>query len=148
MSGRAGRSGTPRAVYLQALVSEFQTATDTGPPPPLPSPHPPVPLTPPSAPLATAAARLQVLSHLANFAYDPGNYAHLRNLRVLELFLGPPPRASHRAREGGSGLRHRPIAGRGGAQTAWTTALRTRALSSLPWRAYATSALVPATQTH
>ena len=34
------------------------------------------------------AAKLQVLCHLANFAYDPINYVHLRDLGVISLFLG------------------------------------------------------------
>lgn len=33
-------------------------------------------------------AKSQVLANLANFAYDPINYTHLRKLNVAELFLG------------------------------------------------------------
>ncbi|XP_030361603.1 armadillo repeat-containing protein 7 [Strigops habroptila] len=51
-----------RLEYLQALVTEFQ-ATDS------------------------AEAKEQVLANLANFAYDPRNYEHLRQLQVLDLFL-------------------------------------------------------------
>uniref|UniRef100_A0A669QJG2 Armadillo repeat containing 7 n=1 Tax=Phasianus colchicus TaxID=9054 RepID=A0A669QJG2_PHACC len=51
-----------RLEYLQALVTEFQV-TD--------SPE----------------AKQQVLANLANFAYDPRNYEHLRQLQVLDLFL-------------------------------------------------------------
>ncbi|NWX84059.1 ARMC7 protein, partial [Nothoprocta ornata] len=51
-----------RLEYLQALVTEFQV-TDS------------------------ADAKEQVLANLANFAYDPQNYEHLRRLQVLDLFL-------------------------------------------------------------
>ena len=33
-------------------------------------------------------AKCQVLANLANFAYDPINYPHLKKLNVAELFLG------------------------------------------------------------
>jgi len=33
-------------------------------------------------------AKLQVLANLANFAYDPINYEYLRQLNVVDLFLG------------------------------------------------------------
>ncbi|NWS73384.1 ARMC7 protein, partial [Crotophaga sulcirostris] len=51
-----------RLRYLEALVTEFQ-ATES------------------------AEAKEQVLANLANFAYDPGNCGHLRQLRVPDLFL-------------------------------------------------------------
>ena len=35
-----------------------------------------------------ADAKLQVLANLANFAYDPINYEYLRQLNVIDLFLG------------------------------------------------------------
>lgn len=31
--------------------------------------------------------KIQILAHLANFAYDPINYEHLIKLNVTELFL-------------------------------------------------------------
>ncbi|XP_060058710.1 armadillo repeat-containing protein 7 isoform X2 [Erinaceus europaeus] len=77
-----------RLGYLQALVTEFQ-ATES------------------------QDAKEQVLANLANFAYDPGNYQHLRQLQVLDLFLdslseenetlvefamGPPPPSCSRTR--------------------------------------------------
>ena len=33
-------------------------------------------------------AREQVLGNLANFAYDPINYEYMRQLNVIDLFLG------------------------------------------------------------
>lgn len=59
---RAGCSGTDRFQYLQSLVSEFQD-TDS------------------------YEAREQIVANLANFAYDPINYEHLRRLNILDLFL-------------------------------------------------------------
>ncbi|KAL9254367.1 Armadillo repeat-containing protein [Drosera capensis] len=60
---RIGRSGTPRQQYLQDLVAQFQSPT------------------------ATEESREKIAANLANFAYDPYNYAFLRELNVLELFL-------------------------------------------------------------
>jgi len=63
---RLNRRTTPkdlnRADYLQALVSEFQETNSPG-------------------------AREQVLANLANFAYDPINYNHLRDLHIVDLFV-------------------------------------------------------------
>uniref|UniRef100_A0A8C6YTF6 Armadillo repeat-containing protein 7 n=1 Tax=Nothoprocta perdicaria TaxID=30464 RepID=A0A8C6YTF6_NOTPE len=59
---RPGAMELGRLEYLQALVTEFQV-TDS------------------------ADAKEQVLANLANFAYDPQNYEHLRRLQVLDLFL-------------------------------------------------------------
>ncbi|XP_034427443.1 armadillo repeat-containing protein 7 [Hippoglossus hippoglossus] len=54
--------GAERFEYLQTLVTEFQD-TDSG------------------------EAKEQVLANLANFAYDPKNMEHLRELQVTDLFL-------------------------------------------------------------
>ncbi|XP_020093305.1 armadillo repeat-containing protein 7-like isoform X3 [Ananas comosus] len=59
---RTGRYGTPRAKYLQDLVSEFQQTTNE-------------------------ESKEKIAAHLANFAYDPYNYEFMRQLNVLELFL-------------------------------------------------------------
>ncbi|CAL9091244.1 unnamed protein product [Musa textilis] len=60
---RTGRHGTPRAQYLQELVAEFQNTTNE-------------------------ESKERIVANLANFAYDPYNYAFLRQqLNVLELFL-------------------------------------------------------------
>ncbi|CAL9158869.1 unnamed protein product [Musa hybrid cultivar] len=60
---RTGRRGTPRAQYLQELVTEFQNTTNE-------------------------ESKERIVANLANFAYDPYNYAFLRQqLNVLELFL-------------------------------------------------------------
>jgi hypothetical protein len=32
-------------------------------------------------------SKLQVLANLANFAYDPVNYQHIRSQKVIDLFL-------------------------------------------------------------
>ncbi|XP_038597885.1 armadillo repeat-containing protein 7 [Tachyglossus aculeatus] len=60
-SSRADPEGG-RLEYLQALVTEFQETE-------------------------SQEAKEQVLANLANFAYDPNNYQHLRQLQVLDLFL-------------------------------------------------------------
>ncbi|XP_042484189.1 armadillo repeat-containing protein 7 [Macadamia integrifolia] len=59
---RTGKSGTPRLQYLQELVSQFQNTTDE-------------------------ESKERIVAHLVNFAYDPYNYAFMRKLNVLELFL-------------------------------------------------------------
>ncbi|PON36154.1 Beta-catenin [Parasponia andersonii] len=59
---RTGKYGTPRLHYLQELVTQFQNATNE-------------------------ETKERVVANLANFAYDPYNYAFLRQLNVLELFL-------------------------------------------------------------
>ncbi|XP_072962064.1 uncharacterized protein [Typha angustifolia] len=59
---RTGRYGTPRSQYLQDLVNEFQKATNE-------------------------ESKERIVANLANFAYDPYNFAFLRQLNVLELFL-------------------------------------------------------------
>ncbi|XP_014679066.1 PREDICTED: armadillo repeat-containing protein 7-like isoform X1 [Priapulus caudatus] len=59
---KTGPYGVGRLSYLQMLVTEFQD-TDS------------------------QDAKLQVLSNLANFAYDPINYDHMRSLNVMDLFL-------------------------------------------------------------
>ena len=59
---KTGPYGIGRFNYLQSLVTEFQETT-------------------------SQEAKEQVLANLANFAYDPVNYEHLRTLNVLDLFL-------------------------------------------------------------
>nr|XP_020661976.1 armadillo repeat-containing protein 7-like isoform X1 [Pogona vitticeps] len=54
--------GLGRLEYLQALVTEFQVTESSD-------------------------AKEQVLANLANFAYDPKNYEHFRQLKILDLFL-------------------------------------------------------------
>lgn len=51
-----------REEYLQALVTEFTTTTKD---------H----------------AKEQIAANLANFSYDPANYAYLAKLNVVDLFL-------------------------------------------------------------
>ncbi|TNN40599.1 Armadillo repeat-containing protein 7 [Liparis tanakae] len=59
---KGSSEGSDRFEYLQTLVTEFQD-TDSD------------------------EAREQVLANLANFAYDPKNMEHLRELQVPDLFL-------------------------------------------------------------
>ncbi|XP_037492241.1 armadillo repeat-containing protein 7 [Jatropha curcas] len=59
---RTGKYGTSRLQYLQELVSQFQNATDE-------------------------ETKERIVANLANFAYDPYNYAYLRQLNILEIFL-------------------------------------------------------------
>ncbi|XP_050402695.1 armadillo repeat-containing protein 7 isoform X2 [Patella vulgata] len=59
---RTGPHGIGRFSYLQSLVTEYQDTSD-------------------------ADAKKQVLSNLANFAYDPINYEYFRKLNILDIFL-------------------------------------------------------------
>ncbi|KAK7100911.1 armadillo repeat-containing protein 7-like [Littorina saxatilis] len=59
---KTGPDGVDRFNYLQALVTEYQD-TEEG------------------------DYKQQVLANLANFAYDPINYAFMRELNILDLFL-------------------------------------------------------------
>lgn len=59
---KTGADGYGRFAYLQALVTEFQDSD-------------------------SASSRKEVLANLANFAYDPINYEHLRRLHVVDLFM-------------------------------------------------------------
>lgn len=60
-SEKSGRRG--RFDYLQSLVTEFQDTENVD-------------------------SKLQVLANLGNFAYDPINYEYLRELNVVDLFIG------------------------------------------------------------
>ncbi|XP_067143761.1 armadillo repeat-containing protein 7-like [Centruroides vittatus] len=55
-------SSKERYSYLQQLVTEFQDSSSQD-------------------------AKKQVLANLGNFAYDPINYDHFRNLNIIALFL-------------------------------------------------------------
>ncbi|KAG2759805.1 hypothetical protein PC129_g13730 [Phytophthora cactorum] len=59
---RQGQYAAPRHEYLQQLVDEFQRSPD-------------------------ALRKEEVVANLANFAYDPINYASLSHLRIMDLFL-------------------------------------------------------------
>ncbi|KAM4673016.1 armadillo repeat-containing protein 7 isoform 1-T1 [Amazona ochrocephala] len=74
-----------RLQYLQALVTEFQATESAG----TVAPYGAALRGAPRADrcLCVAEAKEQVLANLANFAYDPRNYEHLRQLQVLDLFL-------------------------------------------------------------
>ncbi|KAK3023540.1 hypothetical protein RJ639_044894 [Escallonia herrerae] len=59
---RTGKYGTPRAQYLQGLVTQFQNAS-------------------------SEESKERFVANLANFAHDPFNFTFLHQLIVLELFL-------------------------------------------------------------
>mmetsp|Transcript_9648 Transcript_9648/g.13286 ORF Transcript_9648/g.13286 Transcript_9648/m.13286 type:complete len:192 (+) Transcript_9648:12-587(+) len=59
---KKGRRALSRFKYLQALITEFQDTSDD-------------------------IAKQQILSHLANFAYDPVNYDWFRQLHIIDLFM-------------------------------------------------------------
>ncbi|KAG6606598.1 Armadillo repeat-containing protein 7 [Phytophthora cinnamomi] len=59
---RQGQHAAPRHEYLQQLVDEFQRSPDR-------------------------LRKEEVVANLANFAYDPINYASLARLRIMDLFL-------------------------------------------------------------
>ncbi|CBK20458.2 uncharacterized protein [Blastocystis hominis] len=62
VQSRKGGRGTSRFDYLQQLITEYQ---DT----------------------SKQEARRQIIANLANFAYDPYNYAIMSELNILDLFL-------------------------------------------------------------
>ncbi|GIY75015.1 armadillo repeat-containing protein 7 [Caerostris extrusa] len=59
---RKQKNPRDRYSYLRELVTEFQ---DT----------------------SSIEAKEQVLANLANFAYDPDNYKHIKDLNIVDLFL-------------------------------------------------------------
>ena len=62
VQSRKGDRGTSRFDYLQQLVTEYQDTTKQ-------------------------ESKRQIIANLANFAYDPYNYAILNELNILDLFL-------------------------------------------------------------
>ncbi|KAK1696148.1 hypothetical protein QYE76_012845 [Lolium multiflorum] len=75
---RTGRGGTPRDQYLQDLVTQFQDSTDE-------------------------ECKERIVANLSNFAYDPYNYAFMRQLNILELFLDCITESNERLVEFGVG---------------------------------------------
>lgn len=71
---KTGPYGIGRFSYLQSLVTEYQD-TDS------------------------ADSKCQVLANLSNFAYDPINYEHLRNLNVTDLFLDAVEESDEKLKE-------------------------------------------------
>jgi len=59
---RTPPDGINRPEFLKQLVQEFRKTN-------------------------SAESKLQVLANLANFAYDPVNYQHIRSQKVIDLFL-------------------------------------------------------------
>lgn len=60
---RTGRFGVGRFAYLKQLLNEYEHASTNN------------------------ENKLQILANFANFAYDPINYVHLRQLNILDLFV-------------------------------------------------------------
>ena len=60
---RTGRFGVGRLPYLKQLLNEYEHAS------------------------TNHENKLQLLANFANFAYDPINYEHLRDLNIIDLFL-------------------------------------------------------------
>ncbi|XP_021728555.1 armadillo repeat-containing protein 7-like isoform X1 [Chenopodium quinoa] len=60
---RTGKYDTPRPQHLQQLITQFQNSTISN------------------------ESKEKIVANLANFSYDPYNYAILRDLNVLELFI-------------------------------------------------------------
>ncbi|CAH1243755.1 ARMC7 [Branchiostoma lanceolatum] len=75
---KTGQSGVGRLQYLQSLVTEFQDTDKED-------------------------CKEQVLANLANFAYDPINYEHLRKLNVIDMFLDSLTEENERLVEFGIG---------------------------------------------
>ncbi|DAZ93277.1 TPA: hypothetical protein N0F65_010901 [Lagenidium giganteum] len=59
---RQGKHGTPRHEYLQQLVHEYQRTPQ-------------------------ALRKEEIVANLANFAYDPINYASIQQLSIVDLFV-------------------------------------------------------------
>eukprot|EP00057_Strongylocentrotus_purpuratus_P034691 XP_796216.1 PREDICTED: armadillo repeat-containing protein 7 [Strongylocentrotus purpuratus] len=78
LEARTPVDGIGRLQHLQNLVTEFQQTQDDG-------------------------CREQVLANLANFAYDPLNYEHIRQLNVMDLFLDTLSEPSEKLVEFGIG---------------------------------------------
>lgn len=75
---RMGKYGTPRQEHLQDLVTKFQIAK-------------------------SEEEKEKIAANLANFAYDPYNYAFLRKLNILELFIDCLTEPNERLIEFGAG---------------------------------------------
>ncbi|KMT10876.1 hypothetical protein BVRB_5g113730 [Beta vulgaris subsp. vulgaris] len=76
---RTGKYGTSRQQYLQQLVTQFQNPT------------------------TSEETKEKTVANLANFAYDPYNFAILRDLNILELFLDCLTEPNERLIEFGAG---------------------------------------------
>lgn len=59
---RTGKNGVGRYDFLKLLANEYKTTKSKD-------------------------AKEQVLSNLANFAYDPINYGYMRQLQIIDIFL-------------------------------------------------------------
>ncbi|GAB1868350.1 Armadillo repeat-containing protein 7 [Camponotus japonicus] len=59
---RTGKNGVGRYDFLKLLATEYKTTKSKD-------------------------AKEQVLSNLANFAYDPINYGYMRQLQIIDIFL-------------------------------------------------------------
>lgn len=75
---RTGKYGTPRQQHLQDLVTQFQNTK-------------------------SEENKEKIAANLANFAYDPYNYAFIRQLNVLELFIDCLTEPNERLIEFGAG---------------------------------------------
>ena len=80
---KAGPRGEGRLTYLQELVLEFQSIQDHIEHDKTESAH------------ASWQKRRELVAHLANFCYDPIHFDFIRQLNVLELFLGKNPNLDH-----------------------------------------------------
>ena len=60
-----------REQYFQKLVTEYQETNDES-----------------CSSLYYLDCRLQILANLANFGYDPFNNQFIRDLNIIDLFLG------------------------------------------------------------
>lgn len=74
VQSRKGDRGTSRFDYLQQLITEYQDTSKQG-----------MVLYGKS----TVEARRQIIANLANFAYDPYNYAIMSELNIVTGFIIP-----------------------------------------------------------
>jgi hypothetical protein len=71
---KSGKRGEGRLHYLQELVSEFQSIQKT--------------IEENKTTENILQKRRELVAHLANFCYDPINFDFIRQLNVIDLFLG------------------------------------------------------------
>jgi len=73
----SGDGDMSRPEYLGALIQEFVS------------------------PLTTPDDRMEILAHLGNFAYDPINFAYLRQSGAIEIFLDQLPPSNQKLKSSG-----------------------------------------------
>lgn len=71
VQARRGSKGSSRFVFMQKLVTEYQDTPKIG--------------WAPSCCSSCVEARRQIIANLANFAYDPYNFAMIEELHIVSI---------------------------------------------------------------